>query len=80
MTENRKHIFDSFQAHLNLNYKSYCERHGISESIPGLITFLIDQELIPPVVIKRYTVLKEFEELFPIPPREPPRPGTGPLS
>ncbi|HFA50772.1 MAG TPA: hypothetical protein ENJ95_17325 [Bacteroidetes bacterium] len=65
MTENRKHILDRFQEHLNLSYGTYCERHGIPESLPGLITFLIDQGLIPPVAVKRYAVLKEFEELYP---------------
>lgn len=64
MTENRKLILDKFQEHLDMEYHLYCQRHHIEPSTQALITFLIDHNLIPPVSVKRYTVIQEFEELI----------------
>lgn len=61
----RKHILDRFQEHLHRNFKNYCERHGIEPTEDQLITFLIDQNLISGTHIQRYTILKEFEKLYP---------------
>lgn len=63
---NRKHVLDRFQEHLDLSYENYCDRHGIEKSFSGFISFLIDHELIGSVTIKRYTVLKEFKEAYPL--------------
>lgn len=65
MEEYRKHILDRFQEHLQQNYKNYCERHGIEQTDNQLITFLIDQDLMSLAHVQRYTVLKEFEKLYP---------------
>lgn len=61
----RKRIIDRFQDHLNQNFKNYCKRHGIERTDDQLITFLIDQNLISITHIQRYTVLREFEKLYP---------------
>ncbi|MBK8967064.1 MAG: hypothetical protein R3D58_04780 [Saprospiraceae bacterium] len=62
----KKHILDRFQEHLQQDYEDYCRRHGIDSSAGfGLLTFLIDQELIPPVQIQRYTVRREFRQAYP---------------
>ena len=61
----RKHILDRFQEHLNQNFLNYCQRHGIDQTDDQLITFLIDQNLISHTHIQRYTILKEFERLYP---------------
>jgi hypothetical protein len=63
--ENRKFLMDRFQEHVQSSYQTYCNRHGMPPSVPGLITFLIDQELIPPTNIKRFTVVEEFDRLHP---------------
>ncbi|MCB0650345.1 MAG: hypothetical protein KDC85_03645 [Saprospiraceae bacterium] len=63
MSENRKYILDKFEEYLYENYKSFCERHKLEESLTGFITFLIDQELVPTTNIKKYTVLHEYENL-----------------
>lgn len=65
MSENRKRILDTFQQHLYQNYEKFCKRQDLQPTAQGLIIFLIDHDLIPPVTIKRYTVLQEFEEVFP---------------
>ena len=62
-SENRKLIQDKFQEYLGYDYKDFCKRHEIIPSTENFITFLIDQNLIPSVSIKRYTVIKEFENL-----------------
>ncbi len=62
MADNRKLILDKFQEHVNTSYKDFCVRHDIEASSESLITFLIDQNLIPAVSIKRFTVKQEFEQ------------------
>lgn len=66
MEDSRKKIYDVFQERLCQNYINYCEFHNAEENLDGLITYLIDQELISNVAIKRYTIKKEFEELYPL--------------
>ena len=64
MPENRKLILDKFQEHISTTFNVFCKRHQIEPTTQSLITFLIDENLIPPVHIKRYTVVQEFEQLF----------------
>lgn len=66
MAENRKKILDAFEGHLSLIYKDYCRRQGEKPTPDGMITFLIDKDLIPAVAIKRFTILHEFEHLYPL--------------
>lgn len=66
MEGHRKHIIDRFQELLYQHYEAYCERHGIDKADDNrLVTFLIDQDLITATHIQRYTVLKEFEKIYP---------------
>ena len=65
MEAHRKYIMDRFQEHLQESFARYCERHEIEPSDDRLLSFLIDQDLIPPTQIQRYTVRKEFEQLYP---------------
>jgi hypothetical protein len=58
----KKLILDRFQEHVQQNYDSYCERNNLDKINSGrLITFLIDQDLIPQSLIQRYAIIKEFE-------------------
>jgi hypothetical protein len=61
--EPRKYILDKFQEHLRIGYEAYCTRHGLQNTNEQLITFLIDQDLISPTRLQRYTVIHEFEKL-----------------
>lgn len=61
----RKHILDKFQEHLRKNYIKHCERHEITPTDDQLLTFLIDQNLMSMNRIQQYTVIKEFERLYP---------------
>lgn len=63
MDGNRKHILDRFQEHLGESYETWCEKHGVVKSDSHLVTFLIDQDLIPAAHIQRYAILKEFDKL-----------------
>lgn len=65
MEENRKHILDRFLEYVEQNFSAYCERHGIPKTENQLVSFLIDLDLIPSVLIKRYAVLNEFERILP---------------
>lgn len=57
-------MLDGFQKHLFVEYHAYCTRHHLQPSMEGLVTFLIDKDLILPLTIKRYTVLQEFDDLY----------------
>ena len=63
METNRKHLLDKFQEHLQQRFESWCQQHGVPISDDRLLTYLIDQELIPTSSILRYTVLREIEAL-----------------
>ncbi len=63
MEGNRKHLLDRFQEHLNESYETWCERHSVPKSDTRLVTFLIDQDLIPAAHIQRYAVIREFGKL-----------------
>lgn len=61
----KKLLLDRFQEHLGQKFRDYCTRHPLDETDDKrLLTFLIDQELIPPVHIQRYAVLREFEQVY----------------
>lgn len=61
----KKLILDRFQEHVQYDYDNYCERHNLDNTNrERLLTFLIDQDLIPPAHIQRYTVLHEFEQVL----------------
>ncbi len=63
MEGNRKHLLDRFQRHLEERYQAWCDRHGVQKSDDHLVTFLIDQDLIPSMQIQRYAILNEFDKL-----------------
>ncbi len=63
MKPQRKLLVDRFEAHLRDNFESYCERHGLSKTENQMLTFLIDQDLIPPALIQRYAVINEYRKL-----------------
>ena len=63
-SENRKLIVDKFQEYLDANYHQFCGRHEVNPSTKNMITFMIDQNLIAPVSIKRYTVIEEYQNLI----------------
>jgi len=63
METNRKHLLDKFQAHISHNYETWCDQHDVPSSEGRLLTYLIDQDLIPASCIMRYTVLREIERL-----------------
>ena len=64
MEVQRKYILDRFQEHLSTHFSSWCQLHNMEQSEPQLITFLIDQGLIPAIPLQRYTMIKEYELLF----------------
>jgi hypothetical protein len=63
MTQNRKYILDKFEEHLFQKYEAYCKTHDKQPTSEGLLTFLIDHDLIPPIAIKRFAVKGEFDKL-----------------
>jgi hypothetical protein len=63
MENNRKHLIDRFQVHLGERYGAWCERHGLQKSDEHLVTFIIDQDLIPFAQLQRFAVSNEFENL-----------------
>lgn len=63
MEGTRKLVLDKFEEHLKEFYGCWCEKHGINESNGHMVTFLIDQDLIPATKIQRFTILREFDRL-----------------
>lgn len=63
MEEPRKYILDRFQEHLQTSFDNFCNRHSIEKTHDQFLTFLIDQDLIAPSHLQRYTVLREFEKI-----------------
>ena len=62
----KKLLLDRFQEHLRQQFEEYCRRHPLDQADDDrLLTFLIDRELISPTHIQRYTVLQEFEKVYP---------------
>ncbi|PHN02323.1 HTH domain-containing protein [Flavilitoribacter nigricans] len=64
MSDYRKTLMDCFEAHLQQEYLAYCQRHQVQTSISGMITFIVDRELIPDSHIRRFAILKEFRPIF----------------
>ena len=63
MKETSKFLLDRFQEHVHQRFEAYCQKHDFELTENGLITYLIDQELIPTIDLQRYTILREFEQL-----------------
>ena len=61
--ETRKYILDKFQTHVHNRYEHFCDKHGIPKSDDQLLTFLIDQNLIPTNLLQHFTVRCEYETL-----------------
>ncbi len=63
MQEPRKYILDRFQEHLSTSFDSFCKQHDIEKTDSLFVTYLIDQDLISPSHLQRYTVLREYEKI-----------------
>lgn len=64
MSDYRKSLIDCFESHLQKEYQEYCNRHHIDASIPGMITFMVDRQLIPESNIRKFAILREFHPVF----------------
>ncbi len=62
--ENGKLILDTFQKHLHQNFETYCQRHEQIINTENFIIYLIDRELFSAAIIRRYTIVQEFESLY----------------
>lgn len=58
-------MLDNFQSSLQHSFDNYCDQHRSPDNIGSFITYLIDHNLIEDSTIKRYTILKEFDTLYP---------------
>jgi hypothetical protein len=63
MIEIKKNLVDKFQEHLDDQYAKYCARHELPPTDHQLVGYMIDQSLISPTHLLRYTVLREYERL-----------------
>ncbi len=64
MKVNNKATLDQFQLWLDVSYKDFCDTHKLEYGAPQtFITYLIDHNLIKDTTIRRYAVLKEFNQL-----------------
>lgn len=61
----RKNLMDSFETHLEVNFREYCTKHCISNNEKMLLSYLIDQGIVSESNIRRYAIIKEFQRIFP---------------
>ena len=64
MEGNPKRLLDKFQGQLKYSWDEYRERHGLEDSRDALITYLIDFQLIKQSTIRKFTIQKEFKNLY----------------
>ncbi len=60
----RKFILDIFSEKLREKFEVFCKEHRQYNNIENFVTYLIDQEIIPPSTIKHYAINETFNELF----------------
>lgn len=63
MTNNRKYLLEKFEEHLIVKYKKYCKNRNCTPSEKVFLTYLIDHDLIPPIVVKRFAVKEEYGQI-----------------
>ena len=63
MKEYRKKIYDVFCERLQENYHEYCINNELPQSLDGLITYLIDHDIIKAVTVRHYSIGKEYLSL-----------------
>lgn len=63
MSEPKKYILDQFQTHLKSSFETYCIRHNLKNSQEQFISYLIDHQLITPINLQKFTILREYEDL-----------------
>lgn len=64
MSDYRKYLIDQFENFITDEYRQYCFRHETPETIGGIITFIVDRDLIPNINIKKFTILREFGPVY----------------
>ncbi len=64
MEENRKQVLDTFEKHLQTDFANYCEKHEIENNAEAMVTYLIDRQLLTARIIRRYTIIREFDRLY----------------
>ncbi len=65
MALTRKFLLDKFEAYTIESYHDFCEKHDIEANLENFMTYLIDQGMISHTEIKRNTIRREFDELYP---------------
>lgn len=65
MSHFRKQLLDQFSEDLLLHFSRHCRLYEQEENLASLLDFLIDQDLIPSAVLRKYTVIQEYDKLFP---------------
>ncbi len=63
MEGSRKYILDKFLEHLEDSFENFCARHDIESNSSQLVTFLIDQDLIAPTNLQKFTIQREFAKI-----------------
>ncbi len=65
MKEFEQLLVHQFSNKLRQNFQQYCEKHDVSQSHQTFISYLIDKGLLKTSLIRKYTILEEFKELYP---------------
>ncbi|MFN7116404.1 MAG: hypothetical protein ACK4TA_06355 [Saprospiraceae bacterium] len=60
----RKYVFDIFSEKLRGKFAIFCREHRQQDTLENFITYLIDQDIIPPSTIKHYAINETFNELY----------------
>lgn len=63
MEEYRKQLYDVFCERLQENYQEYCKNSELPESLDGLITYMIDHDVVKAVTVRHYSIGEEYLSL-----------------
>ncbi len=58
---NRKQVLELFEQGLLEDYRAYCRSFNLVPDLHGFITYVVDQEFIPPATMARFAILREYE-------------------
>jgi len=60
-----KNLLNQFEIYLDANFKDYCKKHNKDvQETNQLIRYLIEHKVIKDTTIRRYAILKEYDQLI----------------
>ncbi|MEO1261055.1 MAG: hypothetical protein AAFZ15_19800 [Bacteroidota bacterium] len=65
MEANQMFLFRQFEKKIQQSWDQYCKAHSVENRTEEFIAWLIDQQLISDTSIRRYTIISDYNNLYP---------------